>query len=308
MTAREIERDGFAAVALLAGELEATFVPGAGMVGASLRHRGDELLGQRAGLRAYAERGSTMGIPLLHPWANRLSGDIYTAGGRRVDLGAAPRVRRDPGGLPIHGLLAGVPHWRVTGLDADGAAANCTAALDVGAHVDLTAGFPFPHALSVHVALDAAALRVTTTVRATGDVAVPIAFGWHPYLVLPGVPRARWRVTLPARRHLLTDARGLPTGATEPLGAEEEPLGVRTLDDGYDALATAAFTLAGGGRSLTVTFDAGYPCAQAYAPGDQDVVCFEPMTAPTNALVSGDGLRSVAPGATFSAAFAISVR
>jgi hypothetical protein len=35
--------------ALRAGDLEATWRPGHGMVGASLRHRGEELLGQRGG-------------------------------------------------------------------------------------------------------------------------------------------------------------------------------------------------------------------------------------------------------------------
>ena len=55
--------------------LEATFVPSAGMVGCSLRHRGEELLGQRGGLRTYIEERSTMGIPLLHPWANRARAD-----------------------------------------------------------------------------------------------------------------------------------------------------------------------------------------------------------------------------------------
>ena len=54
------------------GGIEATFVPEAGMIGCSLRHRGEELLGQRHGLRGYVESGSTMGIPFLHPWANRL--------------------------------------------------------------------------------------------------------------------------------------------------------------------------------------------------------------------------------------------
>jgi len=53
--------------------LEATFVPAAGMLCSSLRHRGQELLAQNAGVSAYAERGKTMGIPLLYPWANRLA-------------------------------------------------------------------------------------------------------------------------------------------------------------------------------------------------------------------------------------------
>src|SRR5436305_7347934 len=89
------------------GDLEATFVPGAGMVGTSLRHHGSELLGQREGLAHYAEGHSTMGIPLLHPWANRLQGDQIEIGGARIDLGDSALVPRDEDGLPIHGLLGG---------------------------------------------------------------------------------------------------------------------------------------------------------------------------------------------------------
>ena len=53
--------------------LTATFVPGAGMIGTSLADDGVELLGQRRGLDAYVTDGKTMGIPILYPWANRLS-------------------------------------------------------------------------------------------------------------------------------------------------------------------------------------------------------------------------------------------
>ena len=35
----------------------------------------------------------------------------------------------------------------------------------------------------------------------------------------------------------------------------------------------------------------GYPYAQVYAPDDDDVIAFEPMTAPTNTLVSGQDLK-----------------
>ena len=41
-------------------ETEATFVPGVGMIGCSLRHRGEELLGQRGGLAKYASGGRAL--------------------------------------------------------------------------------------------------------------------------------------------------------------------------------------------------------------------------------------------------------
>ena len=54
--------------------------------------------------------------------------------------------------------------------------------------------------------------------------------------------------------------------------------------------------------------DSGYPFTQVYAPDGTDAVAIEPMTAPTNALVTGgDGLTFVPPGETFAAGFSISV-
>ena len=52
------------------------------MICCSLKHRGEELLGQRDGLRAYVDHYSTMGIPFLHPWANRLGADRFELAGR----------------------------------------------------------------------------------------------------------------------------------------------------------------------------------------------------------------------------------
>ena len=91
-----------------ASALRATFVPAAGMLCSSLRHRGEELLAQNAGVAAYAETGKTMGIPLLYPWANRLAGFDYTVAGRSVSVTHdSTRVRLDAAGLPIHGVIGG---------------------------------------------------------------------------------------------------------------------------------------------------------------------------------------------------------
>src|SRR5256885_14827346 len=78
------------------------------MVCASLRHRGGELLGVRKGLEAYATSGSTMGVPLLYPWANRIARRRFEVLGRTVDLDRAPHRFRDDAetGLPMHGAIA----------------------------------------------------------------------------------------------------------------------------------------------------------------------------------------------------------
>jgi aldose 1-epimerase len=55
-----------------------------------------------------------------------------------------------------------------------------------------------------------------------------------------------------------------------------------------------------------VEFEAGYAFGQVFAPTDQEFVCLEPMTAPTNALVSGQG-PVAAPGDEFRAVYTIAV-
>ena len=180
------------------------------------------------------------------------------------------------------------------------------ATLDFAAHEELLSGFPYPHELRIDVELADPRLTITTTLRATGDQPVPVSYGWHPYLTLPGVPRG---MACGAARPPPGRARRArhPDRGSQPVAIEPRPLGDEEYDDLFPELAEpAVFAVEGGGR-IEVAFEEGYPVAQVYAPPDQDFICFEPMTAPTNALASGDGLRHTEPGATFSAAFSIDV-
>jgi galactose mutarotase-like enzyme len=282
-------------------ELEAQFVPDAGMIGISLTDSGVELLGQGRGLDAYVANGKTMGIPILYPWANRLGANTYTAEDTTVTLTAGEHgVRTDPNGLPIHGVLAAYPNWRVTHESAN----ELTAEVDFGDQ-DLLASFPFPHRLALTVSLFERTLRLRTSVTPSGEQAVPLCFGFHPYLRLPDAPREQWIIDTPPLRHLKLDERGLPTGETTPQPATTEALGDKAFDDGYDEVADGAvFAVSGGGRRIEVHFEQGYPAAQVFAPPGEDVVCFEPMTAPTDALRRG-GYRSAKPGDWGIAQFSI---
>lgn len=286
---------------LRAGDLAATWLPEHGMVGASLTHRGGELLGQRGGLDAYRARGSAFGIPLLAPWANRLDGLRYG------DVALDPtRVKGGGEGLPKDGAMADRA-WVVE----EATATALTARFDAGCdgYDDVLAVFPFAHAWRVAVTLTPEAMRVRTELAATGDAAVPVAFGWHPLFTLPDVAREELEVQLPVRAEAVLDARGIPTGDRRTPAWSDGPLGDRVLDDEYPELDGARdFVLRGGGRALRVAFGApDYPVGHAWAPTGEAFVAWEPMTAPTNALVSASGLRHVAPGETFAATFTVRV-
>jgi galactose mutarotase-like enzyme len=274
------------------------------MIATSLSDRGTELLGQRRGLEAYLSAGKTMGIPLLFPWANRLSAKTYDVDGETVTLATvAYGVRPDNNGLPIHGLLAAYPGWQAEQVSDQ----KLTALLDFGAQPELLESFPFPHLVELTVELRDRTLTVTTTVTPTADKAVPLVYGYHPYLQLPGVPRPQWQIEMPAMRHLLVDDTGIPTGATAERPATAEPLGDTVFDDGFDEVDDGAvFAVSGGGRRLEVRFERGYPAAQVFAPAGETVICFEPMAAPTDALRRG-GYRCARPGQPDTTVFSINV-
>ena len=295
--------DGLDVVTLASGDLEATFAPGAGMVCCSLRHAGEELLGQRAGLREYAAAGKTMGIPLLHPFANRLGGWEYEALGRHADLarleGSVVKADGETG-LPIHGALPGP--WTVVELEEAVLAAEQHPTWEPG----FRAAFPFDHRLRLRASLEGDALRIETTLTAL-DARVPVAFGFHPYFALPGAARSDWELQLPAMRPLELDERKVPTGASGEPTDVSGPLGERALDDAFEGLGDGAvLALSGGGRRLAVTFERGYGFTQVFAPLELDVVCFEPMTAPGDALRSGRHALAT-PAEPYVAVFAVSV-
>jgi aldose 1-epimerase len=267
------------------GELSATFLPAAGMVCSSLAHRGEELLAQRKGLEAYLERQSTFALPLLYPWANRLFGWEYDFGGVHVVLSPdEPLIHRDPdNGWPIHGVLAACPDWQVN--TVSDTAIHAT--LDYAGDPARLAAFPFPHRVEYAAELTDLALTVTLTVTPTAERAVPISFGFHPYL-RPGGQRETWRLT-------------------GPVPGLDGPLGDRSFDDGHTGVPGASFSVSSAARTLGVSFLSGYRDVQIFSPPGTDFICFEPMTSATDALRTGAELASVAPGDHFRAAFAISV-
>lgn len=288
-------------------QLDATFVPDAGMICCSLRHRGEELLSQEGGLAEYEHDGHTMGIPLLYPWANRLAAFDYRVSERSVRIPHDPkRIQLETHGLPIHGLIGGRMAWTTAAGDRD----SLTARLRWDdSEPELFELFPFHHDLVYEAQLSHGRLELGLTVHASGADAVPLAFGFHPYLSLPGIPRERWLVELPAMRRLKLDDSMIPIGPDQALPAQRFELAEHHFDDAFDQVAEPSrFAVTGGGRRVEVEFQEGYAYAQVFAPDNAACICFEPMAAPANALRSGTGLRMLAPGESARARFSLRVQ
>jgi aldose 1-epimerase len=294
--------------------VRATFVPRAGMVCASLMHDDEEMLGQRYGLAGYLETGRTFGIPILAPWANRLGRMAYAVvheggGIRRIDVHPeTPNLRFDASGLPIHGLLRGSPDWVIVEQGATATEAWLVAQLHFDQRrVDFSA-FPFEHRIDLKVTLRGTSLTFSTEIHAVGQDEVPIAFGWHPYLSLPGAKRSEWEVYIPFTRRCPLDDRLLPTGTREDVEPIVGTIGERALDDLFAEVTngTTAY-IRGNGRKMSIRFDHGYDWAILYGPPHRNHICIEPMTAASDPFSGQDPMEVVPRGKSFRAAFTITV-
>lgn len=289
---------------LRAGELTAAFMTERGMIGTSLMHRGEELLRFPEDIDSSARSGTSVGIPLNYPYANRLRGEGYTALGRTVALDpASPRLITDWNGVILHGVRWALLEW--TQQDASETHVVSRLRWD---RPELLAVFPFRHEVVMRASLDADGLTVETTVHANAGEDVPVSFGFHPYIALPGVPRARWRLILPDMQALVLDELLIPVGEREHFPAYDNGLADLDFDHGFAFVGERPrMAIAGGGRRIDVEFVEGFPYAQIYGPPAHDYISFEPMVAPANALVTGEHLPIARAGDSYRAVFRISV-
>ena len=310
--------DGVAVVRLsdAAHAAEVAIARSVGNMTFQFRHGGEDVLWfPYAGPGELQTKTSFCGIPFLGPWANRLDGDAYWVNGKQYHLNPQlGNIRRDVHQLPIHGLLNFSRYWELVEAAADDASAWSISRIDFARHPDLMAQFPFAHTVTLTHRLRDGVLEVETAI-ANGNVEpLPIAVGHHPYFSLPGVPRDDWHVHLAARDHLALNEMLTPTGERRPVEfSDPYPLKGAALDDVFGNLVRdpdgqARFRVAGGGRSITVTYGPKYTVAIIYAPPGKDFICFEPMSAVTNAFnlahagVYGE-LQSAAPGETWRESF-----
>lgn len=248
----------------------------------------------------------TGGLPLLYPYANRLRTDHFQAAGRAVDLSVETKLKRDPSGFPIHGLLLRWSDWILS----QPSQSRLEASLRWSAHSALMAAYPFAHTLKIAWELghDAAAaiLTVTTIIDADQGQAVPFAFGWHPYLAV-GNPAAA-QIELPDRQPVALASNGLPiVGAPKGpwMSASKESVGANqdSLFEVDSSSKETRIAIVDGADRTEILFQGGYNFLQIYSPTGARFACAEPMTSATSALT--DGPLTIAAGARAQATFQI---
>jgi len=185
--------------------IEVSICPSVGNIAYNMRVHGNPILNSPPQLAEWKQHPSQAGIPFLAPWANRLDGDGYWANGKRYLLNPdADEIRRDPNGLPIHGLLLFASAWQVAAINAGDQAAEVTSRLEFWRHPELMAQFPFAHSIEMTFRLSNSTLQVETAIHNLSAEPMPVSIGYHPYFNLHDAPRG-WAPHLRA-------GRGAPRG------------------------------------------------------------------------------------------------
>ncbi len=266
----------------------------------------------------WAKHPGTMGgVPFLWPWANRIDGLSYWVNGKKyainpelgnVRVGAVP--------TPIHGLLVSAKQWKVVQSEASESEALLSSRIELWREPAMMAQFPFASAVTMTYRLKDGALGVETVVENLSSEPLPVSLGFHPYFQVTDAPRDEWKLHLPVREKYVLNERVVPTGQMIPNPyADPQPLKGVVLDDVFgslvrDADGWARFRLEGSKQSVTVEYSESFPVAVVWAPPGRPFICFEPMSAPTNAFnAAHDGwfkaLPVIAPGGVWKGEFRV---
>jgi len=319
-SAQKTEDHGIAIVRLsdAAHGVEVSIVPSIGDLAYEMKVHGHNILYfPYADLAEFARRPGQCAIPLLAPWANRMTEQGFWANGKKYAFN--PALGNVRGALPIHGLLGNSPLWQVTEVAADAHSAHVTSRLEFWKEPDLMAQWPFAHEYEMTYSLAEGVLEVRLTVHNLSSQPMPLAVGFHPYYRIPDIPRDEWLAHIPARQRVVADERLIPTGEFKPMDLPSPlPLKGRTLDDGFtdlvrDSSGRAHFSIEAAGRTVEAIFGPKYPVAVVWEPPPppgqaRDFICFEPMTAITSGVNLAHegkyaGLQNVAPGARWTESF-----
>jgi aldose 1-epimerase len=251
---------------------------------------------------------------VLAPWPNRLGDGQYAIDGRAGRAAWDEPRRRNA----IHGLVRWAP-WRLSSRAQNVVTLGCT--------LFAQPGYPWRLDLSVEYRLGREGLTVTTEATSADEVPAPFGLGFHPYVTVGGPFIDTARLTVPGRRCLVTDERGLPTGDTVVAGSELDftsgrRIGPTRLDTAYADLvrddrghACVVLDDPDSGRGVTVWMDERFRYVMVYtadavepAGRRRQSIAVEPMTCPPDAMRSGADLLRLERGTVWSGSWGLSPR
>jgi aldose 1-epimerase len=249
------------------------------------------------------------GQPLI-PWPNRVRDGRYQFAGADQQLALTEPAQQNA----IHGLVRWA-NWDLADRDAD--------RLTMAYTLHPQPGWPGTVELEITYSLHGDGLTVTTTATNVGSSDCPFGAGFHPYLTLGTSTVDSVALKVPGRSYLEADQQGIPVQTLPVAGTDLDFTAPReiealVLDTGYtdlerdpDGLARVRLADRDDGDGLALWMDHSFSHVMIFT-GDtlapqrrRRGLAVEPMTCAPNALQSGDGLLTLAPGDRFRGGWGI---
>jgi aldose 1-epimerase len=251
---------------------------------------------------------------LLLPWPNRIEDGLYEFDGKRHQAPLTEPAR--------HNALHGLTRWLNWALRASG---PDWVALEVTLHPQ--DGYPFSLELQVEYRLAQNGLTVRTSGTNIGSGPLPYGTGHHPYFTVGGVIDDA-RLKLPALIRMEANDRLIPTGRsiqvreTEYDFLELRRIGNLQMDTAFasvtpdaDGRIRSVLQSADGERTVTMWMEPPYAYLMVFTADAipertrrRKSIAIEPMTCAPNAFRTGEGLRRLEPGQSFSANWGIEAK
>lgn len=250
---------------------------------------------------------------ILSPWPNRVRSGRWTLDGAVQQLD----ITEPEHGGSLHGLLA-YTDYEITEQAPDAATLAAT--------LYPQHGWPFLLETTVRYELTPDGLTVTHGARNLSTAPTPYATGSHPYLKVGAARIADLELTVPASSYFAVDEHMDPTGE---LPVDGTPFDVRSprrvgelvLDTAFGGVEHAgvsegrgdvAWLTAPDGSRTTLWQSTAWGYVQVFtthempsADGPIDAIAVEPMTAPPDALNSGQDLLWLEPGGSWEGSWGL---
>ncbi|MFD5277200.1 aldose 1-epimerase family protein [Pseudarthrobacter sp. NPDC058362] len=237
----------------------------------------------------------------LAPWANRIEGGTWQLDGKEQQLDITEVSRNNAS----HGLLRNAGYALVD---------ESEHSVTLEAAIFPQHGYPFLVRHQVRYGInEGLGLEVRQTLLNDGGAPAPFVLGAHPYLRVGDTAAEDLVLTVGADTQLVADERKIPRSHAPVSGdvdfRDGRTVGMLDVDVALTGLdfrdGRARHVLADPqGRAVSLWQDTSCGYVHVFItptyPGRTRAVALEPMTGPANAFNSGEGLRWLQPGESFT--------
>ena len=249
------------------------------------------------------EAPASCGCFPLVPWSNRIRDARLHVEGETVDL--------TPTELPAGHAIHGHGLRRIWEAERDGTTLRMHYAHEAG-----VGGWPWPYRAAQVIELDGDGMTVSLSVLNTGDGAMPVGLGFHPYF--PQTPGTRLMLPI-ATSWPPTEAEKFPVAGGQSVPPEldrrEEgpvPMGLDQGFGGWEKIARIAWPE--NGVALAITGEGPLDHVIVYTPTHNRYFCVEPVTHAIDAAnlaeshgVADSGHAILPVGAEFSVSLRLTI-